>query len=91
MTAALSGEQTERPVAIRPKTIFFTVAAIFWLALLLSDYAVLTGRRSLSYNGYANVRCSYWTGMGKRRLRLFGRIGSEALNCPNVLTNVEKW
>jgi hypothetical protein len=75
----------------RRKQIGWSIVAIIWLALATSDYALLTGRKSMSYNGYANVRCSYWTGVRPHRIQLFGRIGSEDVNCPNLITNVEKW
>jgi hypothetical protein len=76
---------------IRLKPIVLSIVALIWVGMALSDYALLAGRSSLSYNGYQNVRCSYWTGLRRHRIKLSGRIGSEEVNCPNVLTNVKKW
>ena len=80
-----------------PKNTILTLLGVAWLAFTLSDYGVLTGRKSTYYAGkfttsgrsFEAVRCGYWIGLGARYVEKAGPPNS--ISCPWTLRIASKW
>ena len=64
--------------------------ALGWIALALSDYAILVGRRSMSYGNFVEVQCRYWTGLRPYKPWKRGPEGSDQVRCPAVIKMEKK-
>ncbi len=82
---------------LTPKNTILALIGSAWLAFTISDYGILTGRRTTFIPGefttsgrsYERIRCGYWIGLGKRYVLKAGPMGS--MSCPWTLHIPNKW